>query len=80
MMSGRDLIHLRVQWDYDLAHYLVALPFETFTQPAMYAGIESWSWVIAEQPDYEMVIMSEIAAAWDITVKLGKGMFSKSQK
>lgn len=46
----------------------------------MYAGIESWSWVIAEQPDYEMVIMSEIAAAWDITVKLGKGMFSKSQK
>ncbi|TFK94778.1 atypical/PIKK/PI4K protein kinase [Polyporus arcularius HHB13444] len=67
------------QWDYDLAHYLVALPFEAFTQSAISAGIESWSWVIAEKPNYEMTLMSEIAAAWDTSVKLGKGMFSASQ-
>ena len=71
---------MALQWDYDLAHYLVALPFEVFTQSAISAGIESWSWVIAEKPHYEMTLMSEIAAAWDTSIKLGKGMFSKSQK
>ncbi|KAI0362486.1 atypical/PIKK/PI4K protein kinase [Trametes cingulata] len=67
------------QWDYDLAHYLVALPFEAFTQSAISAGIESWTWVIAEKPEYEVTLMSEIAAGWDTSIKLGKGMFSKSQ-
>ncbi|KAJ8463246.1 hypothetical protein ONZ51_g10373 [Trametes cubensis] len=67
------------EWDYDLAHYLVALPFEAFTQSAVSAGIESWTWVIAEKPEYEVTLMSEIAAAWDVTIKLGRGMFSKSQ-
>ncbi|KAL1947994.1 hypothetical protein VTO73DRAFT_13718 [Trametes versicolor] len=67
------------EWDYDLAHYLVALPFEAFTQSAVSAGIESWTWVIAEKPEYEVTLMSEVAAAWDISIKLGKGMFSKSQ-
>ncbi|KAH9852668.1 atypical/PIKK/PI4K protein kinase [Lenzites betulinus] len=67
------------QWDYDLAHYLVALPFEAFTQSAVSAGIELWSWVIAEKPEYEVTLMSEIAAAWEITIKQGKGMFAKSQ-
>lgn len=71
---------MALQWDYDLAHYLVALPFEVFTQSAISAGIESWSWVIAEKPHYEMTLMSEIAAAWDTSIKLGKGMFSPSQK
>ncbi|KAI0822734.1 atypical/PIKK/PI4K protein kinase [Trametes gibbosa] len=67
------------QWDYDLAHYLVALPFEAFTQSAVSAGIELWSWVIAEKPEYEVTLMSEIAAAWEVTIKQGKGMFSRSQ-
>ncbi|KAI8989762.1 atypical/PIKK/PI4K protein kinase [Trametes punicea] len=67
------------QWDYDLAHYIVALPFEAFTQSAISAGIESWIWVIAEKPEYEVTLMSEIAAAWDITIKRGRGMFSQAQ-
>ncbi|OSD08514.1 atypical/PIKK/PI4K protein kinase [Trametes coccinea BRFM310] len=67
------------EWDYDLAHYLVALPFESFTQSAMSAGIDAWTWVIAEKPRYEVTLMSEIAAGWDVSVKLGKGVFSKSQ-
>ncbi|KAI0647399.1 atypical/PIKK/PI4K protein kinase [Trametes meyenii] len=67
------------RWDYDLAHYLVALPFEAFTQSAVSAGIESWAWVIAEKPEYEVTLMSEIAVAWEVSVAQGKGMFSKSQ-
>ncbi|CDO73608.1 hypothetical protein BN946_scf185014.g78 [Trametes cinnabarina] len=67
------------EWDYDLAHYLVALPFEAFTHSSISAGIEAWTWVIAEKPQYEVILMSEIAAGWDTSVKLGKGMFSKSQ-
>ncbi|KAH9945818.1 atypical/PIKK/PI4K protein kinase [Epithele typhae] len=67
------------QWDYELAHYIVALPFEAFTQPAISAGIESWSWVIAERPSYEVTMMSEIASAWDTSVKLGKGLFSRAK-
>lgn len=70
----------RFQWDYDLAHFIVALPFEAFTQSAISAGIESWSWIISERPAYEVTLMSEIAAAWENSVKFGKGMFSKSQK
>ncbi|PCH37888.1 atypical/PIKK/PI4K protein kinase [Wolfiporia cocos MD-104 SS10] len=65
--------------DYDLLHYLVALPFEAFTPSAVSAGIEAWSWVIAEKPDYEIAVMSEIGSAWNSTIKHGKGLFSKSQ-
>ena len=72
--------HRKLEWDHDLAHYLVALPFEAFTQSSISAGIECWSWVIAEKPTCEVTLMSEIAAAWDSSAKVGKGMFSKSQK
>ncbi|TBU65484.1 atypical/PIKK/PI4K protein kinase [Dichomitus squalens] len=76
--AASTLIFLE-EWDHDLAHYLVALPFEAFTQASISAGIECWSWVIAEKPTFEVTLMSEIAAAWDASIKHGKGMFSKSQ-
>lgn len=67
-----------VQFEYDLLHYLVALPFEAFTPSAIAAGIEAWSWVIAEKPDYEVALMSEIGSAWLLTIKHERGMFSKT--
>ncbi|KAM5531731.1 hypothetical protein V8D89_014580 [Ganoderma adspersum] len=76
--AASTLIFLE-EWDHDLAHYLVALPFEAFTQSSISAGIECWSWVIAEKPTCEVTLMSEIAAAWDSSAKVGRGMFSKSQ-
>ncbi|KAH9843165.1 atypical/PIKK/PI4K protein kinase [Rhodofomes roseus] len=66
------------KYEYDLLHYLVALPFEAFTPSAISAGIEAWSWVIAEKPDYEVALMSEIGSAWLATIKHERGMFSKA--
>ncbi|KAH8099528.1 atypical/PIKK/PI4K protein kinase [Cristinia sonorae] len=64
--------------DHDLLHYLVILPFESFSPTAVSAGCEVWSWVIAEKPEYEVVLVTEITSAWITTIKHGRGMFSKS--
>ncbi|KAH9952080.1 atypical/PIKK/PI4K protein kinase [Amylocystis lapponica] len=64
--------------DYDLVHYLVALPFEAFSPSSISAGIEAWSWVIAEKPDYEIAMMSEVCSAWVGTIRNEKGLFSRT--
>ncbi|TCD70919.1 phosphatidylinositol-4- kinase [Steccherinum ochraceum] len=64
--------------DYDLLHYLVALPFESFSPTAISAGCEVWTWVIAEKVEYEVILMTEITSAWINTINHGRGMFSKS--
>ncbi|KAH7923479.1 hypothetical protein BV22DRAFT_1036261 [Leucogyrophana mollusca] len=64
--------------EYTLLHYLVALPFEVFTPAAIAAGIEVWTWVIAEKPDMEVAFMCEMLSAWLGTVKDRKGVFSAS--
>lgn len=68
------------QCEYTLLHYLVSLPFEVFTPSAIAAGIEVWTWVIAEKPVAEVVLISEILAAWFATVRDRKGVFSQSLK
>ena len=52
--------------------YLVVLPFEVFTPAAIAAGIEVWTWVISEKPEYD--------SAWLATVRFERGVFSTSQK
>ncbi|KAG1741975.1 hypothetical protein EDB19DRAFT_1895006 [Suillus lakei] len=64
--------------DHTLIHFLVALPFEVFTPSAVAAGIETWTWVIAERPNMEVVIMCEVLTCWFGTVKERKGVFSAS--
>ncbi|KAG2135222.1 uncharacterized protein EDB93DRAFT_1242600 [Suillus bovinus] len=64
--------------DYTLVHFLVALPFEVFTPAAVAAGIETWTWVIAERPNMEVAIMCEVLTSWFGTVKERKGVFSAS--
>ncbi|KAJ8594622.1 hypothetical protein M405DRAFT_469254 [Rhizopogon salebrosus TDB-379] len=66
------------QCEYTLVYFLVALPFEVFTPSAVAAGIETWTWVIAERPDMEVAIMCEVLTAWFGTVKERKGVFSPS--
>ena len=63
-----------------MLHYLVALPFEAFRPSIMSAGIEAWSWVISEKPDYEIALLSKITSFWIETLKLEKGLFSKTHK
>ncbi|KAJ7286212.1 hypothetical protein C8J57DRAFT_1496884 [Mycena rebaudengoi] len=64
--------------DYELLHYLVALPFEVSTPSAVSAGIEIWTWAIAEKPDIEVGLMGEVLAAWSDSIKQEKGIFSTS--
>ena len=60
--------------------HLVALPFEVFTPAAIAAGIDVWTWIISEKPEYEIGVMMEINSAWLATVRFERGMFSTSQK
>lgn len=60
--------------------HLVALPFEIFTPAAIATGIEVWTWIIAEKPEYEIGVMMEINSAWLATVRFERGMFSTSLK
>ncbi|KIJ17012.1 1-phosphatidylinositol 4-kinase, partial [Paxillus involutus ATCC 200175] len=64
--------------EYSLVHYLVTLPFEVFTPAAIAAGIEVWTWVIAEKPVVEVALMCEVLSAWFGTVRDRKGVFSQT--
>lgn len=64
--------------DYSLIHYLVALPFEVFTISSVSTGIQAWSWVISEKPEFEVALMTEIVSAWTTSVKHERGMFSQA--
>ncbi|KAG8904073.1 phosphatidylinositol-4- kinase [Tulasnella sp. 403] len=66
------------QVDYELLHYLVALPFEIFTPSSISIGIEAWTWLIREQPNVEISLMVEINSAWAGTIRRHKGIFSTS--
>jgi phosphatidylinositol 4-kinase len=76
--SALDL--LQFQCERDLLHYLVVVPFEVFTPSAVSAGIEVWTWVIAENPEAEVPLMSEVLYAWLETIKHRKGIFSTALK
>ena len=60
--------------------HLVALPFEVFTPASVATGIDVWTWVVSEKPEYEIGAMMEIKSAWLATVRFERGMFSTSQK
>ncbi|KAH9071165.1 hypothetical protein EDB83DRAFT_2366879 [Lactarius deliciosus] len=64
--------------DYTLMYYMVALPFEVFTPSAIAAGIETWTWVISERPAFEIAMMTEINTAWMTSIRLERGIFSKT--
>ncbi|KAF5358382.1 hypothetical protein D9756_001382 [Leucocoprinus leucothites] len=63
--------------DYDLLHYIVALPFAVATPSAMVVAAEIWSWLIAEKSVVEVALMSEIVSAWSLTIKHEKGIFAQ---
>jgi len=71
---------LSLQCEYSLLHYLVKIPFEVFTPAAIAAGIEVWTWVIAEKPATEVALMCEVISAWFGTLRGRKGVFSQSLK
>ncbi|EGO21128.1 hypothetical protein SERLADRAFT_452259 [Serpula lacrymans var. lacrymans S7.9] len=64
--------------EYTLLHYLVSLPFGVFSPSAISAGIEVWTWVIAEKLALEVALMAEILSSWFDSVRERKGIFSTS--
>ncbi|CAK5277296.1 unnamed protein product [Mycena citricolor] len=64
--------------DYDLLHFLVALPFAVATPSAVSAGIEIWTWTIAEKPDIEVALMAEVVSSWSDSIVEERGIFSTS--
>lgn len=66
--------------NHSLLHYMVALPFSVFSPSAIAAGVEVWTWAIAEKPEMEVAIVSEILAAWTETAYQRKGIFSPAKK
>ena len=68
------------QFDRDLLHSVVALPFEVFGPPAISTGIEVWTWIIGERPETEIPLIMEISIAWTATMKRRAGLFSGSMK
>lgn len=68
------------QCGYELLLYLIALPFEIATPSATATGIEVWTWVIAEEAEVEVTLVSEVLSAWSDSIKHEKGMFSTTLK
>jgi phosphatidylinositol 4-kinase len=66
------------QCDYEIVHYLVSLPFGVATPSAIAVGVEVWSWIIAEKAAAEVALMGEILSAWSDTIKLERGIFSRT--
>ncbi|KZO97923.1 atypical/PIKK/PI4K protein kinase [Calocera viscosa TUFC12733] len=63
-------------YDYDLLHYLVALPFKAFSPTTISAGIDAWTWLVSERYDLEIMLLLEIANAWIGTIRHKQGIFS----
>ena len=55
---------------------LVAIPFIIFTKQSIRLGISLWLGVIKENPSLESRVLVEVAAGWEASVRLRKGMFS----
>ncbi|THH17523.1 hypothetical protein EW146_g3305 [Bondarzewia mesenterica] len=72
------LISIMKVYEHGLLHYIVVLPFEVFTPSSISAGIEIWTWVISERPEFEIAVMTEINSAWMATIKQERGIFSKN--
>ena len=80
VLSSTAAAQSLIQCDYELMKHLVVLPFEVFTPASIAAGIDVWTWIISEKPEYEIGVMMEINSAWLATVRFERGMFSTSQK
>ena len=58
-----------------VVHYLVALPFQIFTQEAIKLGVSLWLGVIHENPNVEPRILAHVVEAWDKSIQKRQGLF-----
>ncbi|WFD02688.1 1-phosphatidylinositol 4-kinase [Malassezia obtusa] len=62
--------------DFDLVHYLVAIPMTLCTKDALALATQAWAWVMGERPDAETALVSEIASGWARTIHARQGIYS----
>lgn len=59
---------------------MVALPVHLFTESAIAAAQEVWTWVVDARPELESRLMVEVAQAWLSTIDNRQGLFSSTHK
>ena len=69
-----------LQFDNDILHFLVTIPIRAFSPRSVAAGVDAWTWLVSERPEFEMALLSEVVAGWTWTIESRKGLFSKSLK
>jgi phosphatidylinositol 4-kinase len=52
----------------------------TFTALGIAAGVDAWTWLVAERPDIEVALLSEVSDEWEWTIQAGRGLFSDTIK
>ncbi|SPO37665.1 related to phosphatidylinositol-4-kinase [Pseudozyma flocculosa] len=62
--------------DYELLHFIVAIPMLVFSNEAVSTACQVWTWIIGERPEVETKVMVEITAAWSHTARTRRGLFS----
>ncbi|KAJ5217499.1 uncharacterized protein N7469_011124 [Penicillium citrinum] len=58
-----------------VVHYLVALPFRTFTKETIKLGVSLWLGVIHENPSIEPRVLAEVVEAWERSIQCRQGLF-----
>lgn len=67
---------MKWQIDFDLLHYIVAIPIRLLDPQIMLMASHAWSWIISERPATESKLMMELASAWKWTIEQRRGLFS----
>jgi phosphatidylinositol 4-kinase len=78
--SAEVAIAIIFQVDQDILHYLVFLPIRSFTSLGIAAGVDAWTWLIAERPSVQVALLNEIASGWLWTIRARRGLFSNSME
>lgn len=60
----------------EIVRYLIEIPFEVFDIKVINAAIGIWFAVMKDRPNLSVLLLSEIAKRWEISIELRQGLFS----
>ncbi|OJJ05363.1 hypothetical protein ASPVEDRAFT_55269 [Aspergillus versicolor CBS 583.65] len=72
LLCSSNLVHATI------AHYLVSLPFQIFSQESISIGISLWLGAIHENPRLEPTLLFAVVQEWEKTVLRRQGLFNPS--
>lgn len=74
LLCSSNLVHATI------AHYLVSLPFQIFSQESISIGISLWLGAMHENPRLEPTLLFAVVQEWEKTVLRRQGLFNPSFK